>query len=126
MAREFTRAQRVAEQIQRELAMLIQQEIKDPRLGMVTVSAVKVSGDLTHAKVYVTVFGDDADAATASLKVLSRAASFLRHALGRRLVLRIVPQLHFVRDEAMEAGSRLHSLIEASVAMDKKKAGKES
>lgn len=126
MAREFTRAQRVGEQIQRELAVLIQQEIKDPRLGMVTVSAVKISSDLTHAKVYVMVLGDDPEAAAASLKVLERATPFLRHELGRRLVMRIVPQLHFVRDEAMEAGSRLASLIEKSVAMDKKKAGKES
>ncbi|MDR2877754.1 MAG: 30S ribosome-binding factor RbfA [Chromatiales bacterium] len=126
MAREFTRAQRVGEQIQRELALLIQKEIKDPRLGMITVSAVKLSSDLTHAKVYVTVFGNDANAATESLKILERAAPFLRHALGRQLVLRVMPHLHFVHDVAMEEGSRLHSLIEASVALDKKKSGKDS
>lgn len=125
MAREFTRGQRVAEQIQRELAVLIQQEVKDPRLGMVTVSAVKVSSDLTHAKVFVTVFEGGEDAA-GTVRILNRAAPFLRHALGRRMVLRITPHLHFVHDEAMEAGSRLASLIEASVAMDKKKGGKQS
>lgn len=125
MAKEFTRAQRVAEQIQRELAMLIQQEIKDPRVGMVTVSAVKVSSDLSHAKVYVTVL-DGAENAGDTVKVLNRASPFLRHALTRRLVLRIVPHLHFVYDESVEAGNRLASLIEASVAMDKKKSSKES
>ena len=125
MAREFTRAQRVAEQIQRELAVLIQQEIKDPRVGMVTVSAVKVSSDLTHAKVYVTVL-DGEEGAAGTVKILNRAAPFLRHALSRRLVLRIMPHLNFVYDEALEAGSRLASLIEASVAMDKKKGSKES
>lgn len=125
MAREFTRAQRVAEQVQRELAVLIQQEVKDPRIGMVTVSGVKVSSDLTHAKVYVTVL-DGGEAAAGTVKILNRAAPFLRHALAGRLVLRIMPHLHFVHDEAMEAGSRLASLIEASVAMDRKKGGKES
>lgn len=125
MAKEFTRAHRVAEQIQRELAVLIQQEIKDPRVGMVTVSSVKVSSDLAHAKVFVTVLDGGEDAA-GTVKILNRAAPFLRHALTRRLILRIMPHLHFVHDEALEAGSRLASLIEASVALDKKKSGRES
>lgn len=125
MAKEFTRAQRVAEQIQRELAVLIRQEIKDPRVGMVTVSAVKVSSDLSHAKVYVTVL-DGAESAAGTVKILNRAAPFLRHALTRRLLLRIIPHLHFVHDDTVETGNRLVSLIEASVAMDKKKGSKES
>lgn len=123
MAKEYSRAQRVAEQIQRELAVLIQQEVKDPRVGMVTVSAVKVSSDLAHARVYVTVL--EGGTAEETVRVLNRAAPFLRHELGRRVVLRILPQLQFVHDEALEAGSRLVALIDASVARDKKKGGKD-
>jgi ribosome-binding factor A len=121
--KEYSRAERIGDQIQRELAMLIRQEIKDPRLGMVTVAAVRVSSDLGHARVYVTVLdGADADA---SVRILNRAAPFLRHALGRRIVMRAVPELRFVYDKAQEAGVRLASLIERSVAMDKKKRGEQ-
>lgn len=124
MAREYSRAERVAEQIQRELAVLVQQEVKDPRVGMVTVSAVRLSSDLSHARVYVTMLaGDSADE---SVRALNHAAPFLRRELGRRMVLRTLPQLQFLHDEVIEAGSRLVALIDASVARDKKKGGKES
>jgi ribosome-binding factor A len=123
MSKEYSRTLRIGGQIQRELAVLIQQEVKDPRLGMVTVSDVKVSPDLSHAKVYVTVLGGEQDTAGDTLKALGRAAAFLRHELGRRLIMRSVPQLHFVYDESQEKGARLVSLIDASVAADKKKGG---
>jgi ribosome-binding factor A len=123
MSKEYSRSLRIGEQIQRELAVLIRQEVKDPRLGMVTVSAVKMSPDLSHAKVYVTVLGGEQSAAGETLKALNRAASFLRHELSRRMILRIMPQLHFVYDESQEKGARLVSLIDASVAADKKKSG---
>lgn len=123
MSKEFSRSLRIGEQIQRELAVLIQQEVKDPRLGMVTISDVKMSPDLSHAKVYVTVLGGEQSAAGDTLKALNHAAAFLRHELGRRVILRIVPQLHFVYDESQEKGARLVSLIDASVAADRKKSG---
>lgn len=123
MSKEYSRSLRIGEQVQRELAVLIRQEVKDPRLGMVTVSDVKMSPDLSHAKVYVTVLGGEQSASGETLKALSRAAPFLRHELGRRLVLRIVPQLHFVYDESQEKGARLASLIDASIAADRKKSG---
>jgi ribosome-binding factor A len=123
MSKEYSRTLRIGGQIQRELAVLIRQEVKDPRLGMVTVSDVKVSTDLSHAKVYVTVLGGEQDTAGETLKALSRAAAFLRHELGRRLIMRSVPQLHFVYDESQEKGARLVSLIDASIAADKKKGG---
>lgn len=125
MPKEFSRALRIGEQIQRELAVLIRQEVKDPRVGMVTVSEVRVSPDLSHAKVYVTVLGSDSSAAEDSIKALNHAASFLRHELGRRLILRVTPQLRFVYDESQEDGARLVSLIDATVAADRKKSGKE-
>lgn len=117
MAREFSRTRRIGEQMQRELAALIQKEIGDPRLGMVTVSGVEVSKDLAYAKVFVTVLGGRPDEA---LAVLQRAGGFLRHELGRRMVMRIVPELRFVHDTSTEEGSRLSALIDRAVAQDKK------
>ncbi len=114
MSREYSRSLRVAEQIQRDLAQLVQTEVKDPRVGMVTISEVRVSKDLAHAKVYMTVLGSDAEGAAESVEILNRAAPFLRHALGRRLVLRVVPQLHFVYDETLDTGARLAALIASS------------
>jgi ribosome-binding factor A len=103
--------------MQRELAALIRTEIKDPRLGMVTVSAVQVSRDLSHAKVFISVLGD-AEAKQLSLQILNKAAGFLRHALGQQMIVRNVPQLHFVYDESIERGSRLSALIDAAVKSD--------
>ena len=124
MAREFSRTRRVGEQIQRELAQLIQQELKDPRLGMVTVSAVDVSRDLSHAKVYISTLNPEQDI-DQTLQVLRRAAGFLRRELGRRMTMRIVPELRFVYDESIQRGSRLTSLIEEAVSKDRKKSDNE-
>ncbi len=125
MAREFSRTQRIADQIQRDLAQLIQFEIKDPRLGMVTVSHVKVSKDLGYADVYVTVLPlgaqDEQDAVLASLKVLRNAAGFLRAELSRQTNIRFMPQLRFHFDESVERGRHLHSLIEKAVRLENSK-----
>ena len=112
----------MGEQLKRELAQLIHDELQDPRLGMVTVSAVQVSRDLAHAKVYVTVLGRDG-AQAESLQVLNHSAGFLRHLLGRCLILRSIPQLHFVYDESVERGRHLTALIEQAVAADSHDAG---
>ncbi len=117
MAREFSRTQRVGGQIQRELAQLIQQEIRDPRVGMVTISDVKVTRDLAHAKVYVT-FMDLAQDVSSALEGLNHAAGYLRRHLGQRMMLRIMPQLHFVHDTTVETGNRLEALI-AKVAAER-------
>lgn len=110
MASDFKRTDRIAQLIQRQLAVLIQQEIKDPSLpGMITLSAVEVSKDLAHAKVYFTIFnGDPQDAE----KVLNAAAPCLRSFLAKSLTLRTVPQLHFIHDKSIEYGSRLSKLID--------------
>ncbi len=126
MSKEYSRSLRVAEQIQRDLARLIRTDVKDPRIGMVTISEVRVSTDLAHAKVYMTVLGSDAEGAAESVGTLNRAAPFLRHALGRRLLLRIIPQLHFVYDETLDKGARLDALIDASVGGGGKKGENES
>ncbi len=118
MPREFSRTRRVSEQVQRELSVLIREEISDPRLGMVSVSGVEISRDLAHAKVYFSTLGG-ADEAEQSLRVLSGAAGYLRRLLGQRLIMRAVPQLHFKPDHSLEQGARLSALIDKAVKSDR-------
>ncbi len=120
MPKEFSRTRRVAEQLQRELAQLIREEVKDPRLGMVTVVDVEVTRDLSLAKVYVTLLTGDEEARATSVAILNEAAGVLRKFLGRRLRLRSIPQLHFHYDQSIEKGAELSALIDAAVASDRK------
>ncbi len=122
MAKDYSRTQRIGDQMQRELALMIQREIKDPRLGMVTITAVDVSRDLSHAQVYITVMGrdDDPDAIELNLHILGEAAGFLRMQLGKVMKLRTVPQLHFRYDASIRRGVELSALIERAVAEDRK------
>ncbi|OGV32277.1 MAG: ribosome-binding factor A [Legionellales bacterium RIFCSPHIGHO2_12_FULL_35_11] len=107
---DFKRTDRIAEMIQRKLAELIQKEIKDPRLpGFITISAVKVSKDLSYAKVYFTVFNGDPEETSV---ILNSAKSFLRTALARTSTLRTVPELNFVHDKSIEYANRLSRLID--------------
>lgn len=115
--REFGREDRVGAEMRRELSQMIRDEIKDPRLGMVTVQEVRVTRDLSHAKVFFTVM--DKDQAKQSGKVLARAAGFLRRRLGDELTLRTIPELHFVYDTSLEEGIRLSSLIDQAMASNK-------
>lgn len=117
MPREFKRSERVSGQLRRELAQLIQSEVKDPALGLVSVSDVEVSRDLSHARVYITVF-DPATAAN-SLRALKRASGFLRSRLGQELRMRNIPQLHFSHDDSVERGQHMDELIDAAVKADR-------
>lgn len=128
--------QRVADQIQRELASLIQMEVNDPRVGMVSVTGVEVSRDLAHAKVFVTVLNtltDDSDVNDSTLsepgdldkleieeniKALNKAAGYLRTLLAKRLSTRSVPKLRFYYDGSIERGQQLSSLIDSALAAD--------
>lgn len=118
MPREFNRSERVAGQIRRELAQLIQREVKDPAVGFISVSDVEVTRDLAHAKVYVTVF--ESDKAEPTLQALSHAAGYLRHRLGQEMRIRSVPELHFHHDASVETGQRMDSLIDAALASDRR------
>jgi ribosome-binding factor A len=109
------RRARIAEQIQRELAELIRLEVRDPRVGMVTLTGVEVSGDQSHAKVFFTVLGPESAARDAQ-EGLQRAAGFLRSGIAHRLSTRSVPELHFTFDESVERGVRLARLIDEAVA----------
>ena len=120
MPRDFSRTERVGDQIQRELADLIRLEVKDPRVGMVTLAGVEVTRDLAHAKVWFTVLGSEQQIADTK-EGLQRAAGFLRRELGRRMRLRVVPQLNFQYDDTQERGARLSALIDQAVAEDRAK-----
>ncbi len=104
------RTGRVSEQIKKELSVLIQSELKDPRIGFVTVTGVEVSNDLSQAKVYLSVFGDEASK-TDSLKGLEKANGFLRTELGKRIRLRHTPELIFKIDESIAYGSHIEKLL---------------
>lgn len=115
--RDFKRSERVAGQLRRDLAKLIQQEIKDPEVGFVSLSDVEVTRDLSHAKVFITVF--EPEKAQESLKALRRASSFLRTRLAKELRLRHVPELHFEHDDSVEKGSHIDELISKALGSDK-------
>lgn len=120
MPKDFERTRRVGEQIQRELAVLIQQEIMDPRVGMITVSAVEVTKDFAHAKVFITTL-TDGQPHKETIEALQHAAGFLQHELGKRMKLRTIPRLKFVYDESIERGSALSALIDSAIKQDQKK-----
>ena len=120
MAREFSRIDRIGDQMQRELAQLIQREIKDPRVGMITVNAVKVSRDLGYADIYVSLLTTEELSAESpevkeSLAVLNKASGFLRGQVGRAMKLRVVPLLRFHFDELQGYSRRLDGLIRKAV-----------
>ncbi len=117
MHQDFSRTDRIGQQIQRELAVLVRDELKDPRLGMVTIQAVKVVRDLSHAKVYFTVLGQEGERGE-STKLLKVASGFLRKMLGQRMKLRTIPQLNFIYDDSIEYGAHLSTLIENAVKSD--------
>lgn len=112
MPKEFSRTRRVADQVQRELAELIQMEMRDPRLGMVTITGVEVTHEFERARIYFTVLGTQHDAETTS-GILNQASGWLRHELAKRLKLRTTPELVFEYDTSMEEGNRLSALIDS-------------
>ena len=119
MAREFSRTQRIGDQIQRDLALLIQREVKDPRLGMVTVTGVEIARDMSYARVFVTIMGKDTEPEIRQdLEILNDVAGYLRSLLGRAMRLRTVPELQFVYDASVRRGAELSALIERAVAED--------
>mgnify|MGYP001252639952 FL=1 len=117
MPKDFPRSRRIAEQVQRELSDIIRLELKDPRVGMITLTDVEVTRDNAHARVYFTLLGGESRVEEAR-KGLQHAAGYLRSQLARRLNIRVVPQLHFEYDASVERGARLSQLIDTAVAED--------
>jgi ribosome-binding factor A len=105
------RSVRVAEQIHQELALMIRAEVKDPRIGMVTLTGVEVTPDYAHATVHFTVLPSDLDTVHDTLAGLRHAAGFLRVQLGRRVRIHTTPELRFVHDRSVERGIEMSKLI---------------
>lgn len=117
------RTQRLGDQIQRDISGLIRQRLRDPRLGMVTISAVKVSPDMGYADIYVTILGKTLDESPdEGIAILNAASGILRGELGRGLRTRIVPHLRFHHDVVTSRGNRMADLIAQAVSADVKNA----
>lgn len=120
MAKSFSRKDRVSHELQKEIAMILQREIKDPRLGMVTVADVDISRDLAYATVFVTfLFDDDKKVIEEGLKVLNDATGYVRSLIGKAMRLRIVPELKFVYDDSLVEGMRMSNLVSEVIQKDK-------
>jgi ribosome-binding factor A len=118
--KEFSRTARIADFLKRELGSFIQKELRDPRLGMVSVIDAQVSRDLSHAKIYVTVMGKDtAEEAKESLAVLNKAAGFLRSQVAKINNARTTPQLRFYYDTSINRGQHISKLIQDAVEADR-------
>ena len=112
----FSRKDRVSEQIRRELAELIRTELKDPRVGMVSITDVEVTADYAHAKIFFSTLAGSEHVAEV-MTGLQKASGFLRRELGKRISIHMTPQLHFVFDESLERGADLSQLIQKAVAI---------
>jgi ribosome-binding factor A len=124
MAREFSRTDRVGQQIHKEIASILQNEFKnrDPRLGMVTVSGVEVSRDLAHAKIYVTFFENDEEQVKNYLTILDDNKGFIRTLLASRMRMRAVPAVKFARDGSLAEGIRIANLVSDTLNKDEERA----
>lgn len=119
MAREFSRTLRVAQELQKELAIILQREVKDPRIGMVTVSGVEVSRDLVYAKVFVTFLNQEQpESVQRALKALRDATGYIRSLLGKGMRLRVIPELSFFYDSSLTEGMRMSNLVSQVVKQD--------
>lgn len=122
MPKEFQRIDRIAMLIQRELANLLQQEIRDPRLTLVTINRVEVSRDLAHAKIFVTqLSGGSSTNQALVIKTLNNASHHLRYLLANNLSLRVTPELRFFYDTSLEQALNLNQLIDKAVEKDENK-----
>lgn len=111
---KFRRTDRINEQLKQEVSLLIRDEVRDPRVGLVTVTAVQTSPELDHAKVYFTALGSDEEREGA-LEGLNSAAAFIRKELGRRLHMRRIPELHFQIDRVLDEAMRIERLLKEAL-----------
>ncbi|MDR1274863.1 MAG: 30S ribosome-binding factor RbfA [Candidatus Accumulibacter sp.] len=114
--RSFSRRERVAEQIRRDLSDLIRQELKDPRVGMISLTSVEVSADYAHAKIFFSTL-DTSERVPEILAGLEKASGFLRRELGKRISTHLTPQLHFIFDASIERGAELSELIRQAISL---------
>lgn len=117
--KSFSRRDRVSEQVRRELSELIRTELKDPRVGMISITDVEVTADYAHAKVFFSTLAGSENV-PAVLVGLQKASGFLRRELGKRISIHMTPQLHFVFDRSLERGADLSKLIQEAVSISDK------
>ncbi|WP_375751190.1 30S ribosome-binding factor RbfA [Vibrio sp. HN007] len=122
MSKEFSRTQRVSQQLQKELAVILQREIRDSRMGMVTISDVEVSRDLAYAKVFVTFLCVGDQTPETSLAALKEHEAHVRMMLGKRIRLRLTPEVRFTYDNTLVEGMRMSNLVSEVVSSDKRRA----
>ena len=117
MPKDYSRTDRIADLIQRELSTILLRESQDPRFALISVSAVTVTRDLAYAKVYISAYraDDDKQKITETVKALNKATGFFRSLLANRIQLRTTPQLKFIYDESIVYGNRLSNLIDEAV-----------
>jgi len=121
MGRVSNRVDKVSDLLKREIALLIQNEVRDPRVGMASVTSVRVSKDLAHATVFVTLLGKSMmEEANDSIEALNKAAGFLRSMLAKEINLRTIPKLKFIFDDTLARGQYLTGLIDEALAMDER------
>ncbi|QQX79182.1 30S ribosome-binding factor RbfA [Shewanella sp. KX20019] len=121
MAKEFSRTRRIAQQLQQELAQVLQRDMKDPRIGFVTVNDVDVSRDLSYAKVYVTFFEEDEKLVQEKVQALDDAAGYIRSLVAGRMKLRVMPELRFIYDSSLVEGMRMSNLVSRVISNDEAK-----
>ena len=121
MAREFSRSRRVAQQLQKELAMIVMREIKAKEFGMITINEVDLSRDLSYAKVYFTLLNDSPELIKKAVEMLNETAPYIRSLMGSKMKLRIVPELRFYYDKSLSEGIRMASMVTKAVREDKEK-----
>ncbi|WP_299803722.1 30S ribosome-binding factor RbfA [uncultured Shewanella sp.] len=121
MAKEFSRTRRIAQQLQQELAVVLQRDMKDPRIGFVTVNDVDVSRDLNYAKVYVTFFEEDVKLVEQKVEALDAAAGYIRSLVAGRMKLRVMPELRFIYDSSLVEGMRMSNLVSRVISNDEAK-----
>lgn len=112
MVKEYTRTQRIAQEMKKDIAIILQREINDPRVGIATVSGVEVSRDLAYGKVFVTFLYDKTpEQVKTSIRGLQDAAGFIRRMLGKAMRLRVVPELTFSYDHSVVEGMRMTNVL---------------
>ena len=121
MPKDYPRSERLASQIQRELAQLLRTGLKDPRLGAPSILEVEVSKDLSQARVFFSVM--DPDTAAECLEALNRARGFLQREIGKQIKSRVTPKLNFVYDDTDIRGRQMSDLIDSAIASDRRKSG---
>lgn len=124
IVREFSRAQRVAQEIQKEISKILQHKVKDPRISMATIASVELSRDLGYGKVFVTFLNisyaeHQYQRSQDGIKALNKAASFIRFLLGKTMHLRVIPQLTFFYDTSLVDGMRMSNLVSTVIINDK-------